>query len=664
MQALCGAKNHMVVMPDADLDQATDALIGAGYGAAGERCMAISVAVAVGDVGDKLIAKLAPRVQALKVGPGLDPQSEMGPLVTRQHRDKVMGYVDQGVKEGAKLVVDGRGLKLQGYENGNFMGGCLFDDVKPDMTIYKDEIFGPVLSVVRSKSFDEAIRLVNDHAYGNGTAIFTRDGDAARAFASNVKIGMVGINVPIPVPVAYHSFGGWKASVFGDHGIYGMEGVRFYTKLKTVTARWPTGIRSGAEFDFKGAQLGASTATMPPSPSPLEPSLWAATAPAAVPTPPLRESVTADVCIVGAGYAGLSTALHLAERGIKAVVLEAKEPGFGGSGRNGGQVIPGLKFDPDELETMFGPERGPRLVDFVSRTADVVWELIDKHRMDVPNTRNGWIQSAISSAAVGPIESRAAQWQKRGAPVRGARPAETEQHVGHNQYLGFLDRSPRRRGAAARLCARPRRGGPRGRRCDPRQHAGDRPRARERQMDREHGAGRHGDGRSRRAGDQRLYRRSLAAVCARPSSPPTPSRSRPSPCRTMSASRSCRAARSTSNSRRIGLYYRLDHTGRFLLGGRGTMREPEARGGLVAHRDDDGKDVPAAERRRHRFPLGRPRGADARSPASSARAGARPADRHRLHGPRRGVAIGAGTRDGGLHRVGRSAWRCRCPAAR
>src|SRR5262245_49583402 len=251
VQALCGAKNHMVVMPDVDLDQATDALMGAGYGAAGERCMAVSVAVAVGDVGDKLLAKLAPRVQALKVGPGLDPQSEMGPLVTRQHRDKVMGYVDQGVKEGAKLVVDGRGLKLQGYENGNFMGGCLFDNVTKDMTIYKDEIFGPVLSVVRSKTFDEAIGLVNDHAYGNGTAIFTRDGDAARAFANNVKIGMVGINVPIPVPVAYHSFGGWKASIFGDHGIYGMEGVRFYTKLKTVTARWPTGIRSGAEFAFK-----------------------------------------------------------------------------------------------------------------------------------------------------------------------------------------------------------------------------------------------------------------------------------------------------------------------------------------------------------------------------------------------------------------------------
>ncbi|HKU93874.1 MAG TPA: CoA-acylating methylmalonate-semialdehyde dehydrogenase [Vineibacter sp.] len=251
VQALCGAKNHMVVMPDADLDQTTDALIGAGYGAAGERCMAISVAVAVGDVGDKLIEKLAPRVQKLKVGPGLDPQSEMGPLVTRQHLDKVKGYVDQGIKEGAKLVVDGRDLKLQGYENGNFMGGCLFDNVTTDMTIYKDEIFGPVLSIVRAKGFDDAIKMVNDHAYGNGTAIFTRDGDSARAFANNVKIGMVGVNVPIPVPVAYHSFGGWKASIFGDHGIYGMEGVRFYTKLKTVSARWPTGIRGGAEFNFR-----------------------------------------------------------------------------------------------------------------------------------------------------------------------------------------------------------------------------------------------------------------------------------------------------------------------------------------------------------------------------------------------------------------------------
>jgi malonate-semialdehyde dehydrogenase (acetylating)/methylmalonate-semialdehyde dehydrogenase len=240
----------MVVMPDADLDQTADALMGAAYGAAGERCMAISVAVAVGGIGDKLIAKLAPRVQALKVGPGLDPQSEMGPLVTRQHRDKVMGYVDQGVKEGARLVVDGRGLKLQGYENGNFMGGCLFDEVKPEMTIYKDEIFGPVLSVVRSKNFDDAIKLVNDHAYGNGTAIFTRDGGAARRFQYDVEVGMVGINVPIPVPVAYYSFGGWKDSLFGDTHMYGPEGINFYTRGKVVTSRWPDPASSSVDLGF------------------------------------------------------------------------------------------------------------------------------------------------------------------------------------------------------------------------------------------------------------------------------------------------------------------------------------------------------------------------------------------------------------------------------
>jgi malonate-semialdehyde dehydrogenase (acetylating)/methylmalonate-semialdehyde dehydrogenase len=187
-------------------------------------------------------------VQGLKVGPGLDPQSEMGPLVTRQHRDKVMGYVDQGVKEGAKLVVDGRGLKLQGYENGNFMGGCLFDNVTTDMRIYKEEIFGPVLSVVRAPDYDSAVKMVNDHEFGNGTAIFTRDGDAAREFANKIKAGMVGVNVPIPVPMAFHSFGGWKRSLFGDQHMHGPEGVRFYTKLKTVTSRWPTGIRAGAEF--------------------------------------------------------------------------------------------------------------------------------------------------------------------------------------------------------------------------------------------------------------------------------------------------------------------------------------------------------------------------------------------------------------------------------
>jgi malonate-semialdehyde dehydrogenase (acetylating)/methylmalonate-semialdehyde dehydrogenase len=249
VQALGGAKNHMIVMPDADMDQATDALMGAGYGSAGERCMAISVAVAVGDkVGDMLIDKLSPKVRALKVASGTDPEAEMGPLVTKQHLEKVRGYVDQGVKEGAKLVVDGRSLKLQGYENGYFLGGCLFDNVKPEMRIYKEEIFGPVLSVVRVPDYASAVKLVNDHEYGNGTAIFTRDGDAARDFASKIKVGMVGVNVPIPVPMAFNSFGGWKRSLFGDHHMHGPEGIRFYTRLKTITSRWPTGIRAGAEF--------------------------------------------------------------------------------------------------------------------------------------------------------------------------------------------------------------------------------------------------------------------------------------------------------------------------------------------------------------------------------------------------------------------------------
>ncbi|HTZ36809.1 MAG TPA: CoA-acylating methylmalonate-semialdehyde dehydrogenase [Stellaceae bacterium] len=248
VQALGGAKNHMVVMPDADLDQATDALMGAAYGAAGERCMAVSVAVAVGGVGDALLDKLAPRVQALKIGPGSDPAAEMGPLVTRQHLDRVRSYIDLGLREGAKLTVDGRDLRLQGYEDGFFIGGSVFDEVRPDMRIYKEEIFGPVLSVVRAPDFDSAARLVSEHEYGNGAAIFTRDGDAAREFASRVQIGMVGVNVPIPVPMAFHSFGGWKRSLFGDTAVYGGEGVRFYTKLKTVTARWPTGIRAGAEY--------------------------------------------------------------------------------------------------------------------------------------------------------------------------------------------------------------------------------------------------------------------------------------------------------------------------------------------------------------------------------------------------------------------------------
>ena len=248
VQALGGAKNHMVVMPDADLDQATDALIGSGYGSAGERCMAISVAVAVGQAADALMERLEPRVASLRIGPGTDLDAEMGPLVTRQHLEKVRSYVDLGVEEGAKLVVDGRDFSMQGYEDGYFIGGCLFDEVTSDMRIYREEIFGPVLSVVRVPDYDAALGLVNDHEFGNGTAIFTRDGDAARHFTTNAKIGMVGVNVPIPVPVAYHSFGGWKRSLFGDMYVHGAEGVRFYTKLKTVTSRWPTGIREGAEF--------------------------------------------------------------------------------------------------------------------------------------------------------------------------------------------------------------------------------------------------------------------------------------------------------------------------------------------------------------------------------------------------------------------------------
>ena len=248
VQALGGAKNHCVVMPDCDLDQAVNGLMGAAYGSAGERCMAQSVAVAVGDIGDRLVDKLSKKVEVLKVGPGMDKNSEMGPLITKEHLEKVRGYVDIGVKEGAKLVVDGRNLKLQGYENGFFIGGCLFDNVKKDMRIYKEEIFGPVLSVVRAKDFEEASKLVNDHEYGNGVSIFTRDGDAARTFSSKIKVGMVGINIPIPVPMAFHSFGGWKRSLFGDQHMHGPEGVRFYTKLKTITSRWPSGIRSNPEF--------------------------------------------------------------------------------------------------------------------------------------------------------------------------------------------------------------------------------------------------------------------------------------------------------------------------------------------------------------------------------------------------------------------------------
>lgn len=251
VQALCGAKNHMVILPDADMEQVTDALIGSAFGSAGERCMAISVAVPVGEgTADRLIEALTPRIRALKVAPYTDPSSELGPVISKQSYDKIHDYISQGIDKGADLVVDGRGIELQGYENGYFIGGCLFDNVTTDMSIYQEEIFGPVLSVVRAQSYDEAVGMVNDHEYGNGTAIFTRDGDAARDFWERVKIGMVGVNVPIPVPVAYHSFGGWKRSLFGDHHLHGMEGVRFCTRLKTMTTRWPSGIRTGAEFNF------------------------------------------------------------------------------------------------------------------------------------------------------------------------------------------------------------------------------------------------------------------------------------------------------------------------------------------------------------------------------------------------------------------------------
>lgn len=251
VQALGGAKNHMVIMPDADLDMAASALMGAAFGSAGERCMAISVAVPVTDaVADALIGKLKPQIEALKIGPAADRASEMGPLVTKQHLEKVRGYVDSGEAEGAKIVVDGRAFKQdkQGYEAGYYMGGTLIDDVTPDMKIWKEEIFGPVLSVVRRKSYQDAVDLIHAHEYANGTAIFTRDGDVARNFSQDIEVGMVGINVPIPVPMAFHSFGGWKASIFGDHHMHGMEGVRFYTRIKTTTTRWPSGVRTDPEF--------------------------------------------------------------------------------------------------------------------------------------------------------------------------------------------------------------------------------------------------------------------------------------------------------------------------------------------------------------------------------------------------------------------------------
>ncbi len=248
VQALGGAKNHMVVMPDADIDQAVDALIGAGYGSAGERCMAISVAVLVGDVADKVVPKLAERARALKIKNGMELDAEMGPIVTREARDRIEGYIKLGVDEGAQLVVDGRGFKVAGHENGFFTGGTLFDHVTPEMRIYKEEIFGPVLGCVRVADFAAAVDLINAHEFGNGVACFTSDGNVAREFARRIQVGMVGINVPIPVPMAWHGFGGWKKSLFGDMHAYGEEGVRFYTKQKSVMQRWPASIGKGAEF--------------------------------------------------------------------------------------------------------------------------------------------------------------------------------------------------------------------------------------------------------------------------------------------------------------------------------------------------------------------------------------------------------------------------------
>ena len=252
VQALCGAKNHMVVMPDADMGQVVDAVMGAAYGSAGERCMAISVVVAVGeDTADRMMEQLVPRIETLKVGAYDQAGVEMGPVITPDARDRIKNYIDRGVEEGADLVVDGRNISIPGYESGCFVGATVFDRVKPEMAIYQDEIFGPVLSVVRAESYEAALQLVNDHEYGNGTAIFTRDGDAARDFGHRAQIGMVGVNVPIPVPLAFHSFGGWKRSLFGDHFMHGPEGVRFYTRMKTLTSRWPSGIKEGAVFNFK-----------------------------------------------------------------------------------------------------------------------------------------------------------------------------------------------------------------------------------------------------------------------------------------------------------------------------------------------------------------------------------------------------------------------------
>lgn len=254
VQALGGAKNHMIVMPDADLDQAADALIGAAYGSAGERCMAISIAVAVGDVGDRLIAKLLPRIDQLKVGDGMLGDSDMGPLVTAEHKAKVEGFIDQGVAQGAQLIVDGRHFKVPGAERGFFVGATLFDNVTTEMSIYQQEIFGPVLGIVRVPDFASAVALINAHEFGNGVSCFTSDGGIARAFARTIKVGMVGINVPIPVPMAWHSFGGWKRSLFGDHHAYGEEGIRFYSRYKSVMQRWPDSIAKGPEFSMPTAK--------------------------------------------------------------------------------------------------------------------------------------------------------------------------------------------------------------------------------------------------------------------------------------------------------------------------------------------------------------------------------------------------------------------------
>lgn len=256
VQALGGAKNHAVVMADADLDNAVSALMGAAYGSCGERCMAISVAVCVGDAtADALIAKLTPKINALKIGAGTECGLDMGPLVTAAHKEKVAGYIDDGVASGAKLVNDGRGLQVAGHESGYFIGGCLFDHVTPDMRIYKEEIFGPVLCVVRVSNLTEAISLINEHEYGNGTCIFTRDGESARHFSNQIEVGMVGVNVPLPVPVAFHSFGGWKRSLFGDLHAYGPDGVRFYTRRKTITQRWPKQkVQETAQFAFPSNQ--------------------------------------------------------------------------------------------------------------------------------------------------------------------------------------------------------------------------------------------------------------------------------------------------------------------------------------------------------------------------------------------------------------------------